>query len=364
MTSMTDIGGAITFTYDDWGRTVSKYRGSLGAAYAYKYGGKLSKVTSTMYDEGTVEYNYRADGKRHTRTAGILTWTFEWGAGWNVVSEMLGSGLSRTYIGGMAHVDGTSPSSGAYSYYMHDNLGSTRALYDQSKVLTDSFEYDPYGGAYLTSNGSLVDHLYTGHQWDAKSQLYFAPYRYYSAAAARWMSRDPLGMVDGVNFYAYAGGSPVQYLDSKGTRSTDSLSKRLEEINLQYQIKKIEILQDYSMERAACIAPCWDTNLTLFELGAGAVLSSLALAAVPAGITQVLAAIVGFGGGVLIGASLAGFLFGCEILCMKNTRLAIRKRNLRNRLNELWLKTELEVAFSEFLGIDTRNISRIGMGDV
>ena len=226
LTKMTDVDGDTMFTYDAWGRTVSKYRaiagGSVGAAYAYKYGSKLSKVTSTMYDEGTVTYNYRVDGKRHTRQvgAGAVT-TYNWEAGWNMVSEQVGSTLTRTYVGDLAHVDGATPSSGAYAYYMHDNLGSTRALYNQSKVLTDSFEYDPYGGAYLTSGAADITYRYTGHTWDSTSQLYYAPYRYYSAAAARWMTRDPMGMVDGPNRYAYVKSRPINIFDLLGLAGSE-----------------------------------------------------------------------------------------------------------------------------------------------
>ncbi len=216
---MTDISGTIAFTYDDWGRTISKSRGGLGAAYAYKYGSKLQSVTSTMYDEGNVTHNYRADGKRHARTAGGVTTRYNWDAGWNVVSEQtVSSTLTRTYIGSLAHVDGTTPASGAYLYYMHDNLGSTRVMFNQSKAITAGFEYDPYGGSYGDPGPSHVTHRFTGHTWDSQSQLYFAPYRYYSAAAARWMTRDPSGMMDGPNVYAYLTSNPIRFIDKLGDK--------------------------------------------------------------------------------------------------------------------------------------------------
>ncbi|MFP4172981.1 MAG: RHS repeat-associated core domain-containing protein [Candidatus Hydrogenedentota bacterium] len=39
--------------------------------------------------------------------------------------------------------------------------------------------------------------MFTGHQWDGGSGLYYAPHRYYSPFQARWTTRDPLGMADG-----------------------------------------------------------------------------------------------------------------------------------------------------------------------
>jgi RHS repeat-associated protein len=61
-----------------------------------------------------------------------------------------------------------------------------------------------------------VTHRFTGHDLDPATGLYFAPFRYYYPTGARWMTRDPLGMVDGPNVYAYAGGHPINRIDPLG----------------------------------------------------------------------------------------------------------------------------------------------------
>ncbi|MEM9066592.1 MAG: RHS repeat-associated core domain-containing protein [Planctomycetota bacterium] len=38
----------------------------------------------------------------------------------------------------------------------------------------------------------------------------------YDASTGRWMQRDPIGYVDGMNLYAYVGSAPVKYIDSSG----------------------------------------------------------------------------------------------------------------------------------------------------
>ena len=58
--------------------------------------------------------------------------------------------------------------------------------------------------------------MFTGHQWDGESGLYYAPYRYYSPFQARWTTRDPLGMIDGPNVYAYVRGDPLGFSDPTG----------------------------------------------------------------------------------------------------------------------------------------------------
>jgi RHS repeat-associated protein len=113
-------------------------------------------------------------------------------------------------------------SSGDYRYYLHDHLGSSRALYDSSKNELARLAYTPYGeGLYHTGTADTT-RRYTGHIWDETAQLLLpappgaAPYRYYNPNAARWLTRDPLGMVDGPNLYGYVGGDPGQMMDPLG----------------------------------------------------------------------------------------------------------------------------------------------------
>ena len=63
--------------------------------------------------------------------------------------------------------------------------------------------------------------MFTGHQWDGESGLYYAPERYYSPFQARWTTRDPLGMIDGPNVYAYVRGNPVNLTDPLGLRAEE-----------------------------------------------------------------------------------------------------------------------------------------------
>ena len=51
--------------------------------------------------------------------------------------------------------------------------------------------------------------------------MYYAPYRYYTPATARWLTRDPLGMADGPNVYAYVKGSPTVRTDPSGREAED-----------------------------------------------------------------------------------------------------------------------------------------------
>ncbi|MFP4190872.1 MAG: RHS repeat-associated core domain-containing protein, partial [Candidatus Hydrogenedentota bacterium] len=64
---------------------------------------------------------------------------------------------------------------------------------DQFETEVWDREYTPYGAKFEGASGD-ERFMFTGHQWDGGSGLYYAPHRYYSPFQARWTTRDPLGM--------------------------------------------------------------------------------------------------------------------------------------------------------------------------
>ncbi|MBX3180781.1 MAG: RHS repeat-associated core domain-containing protein [Candidatus Hydrogenedentes bacterium] len=229
-TSMTVGGTTTTQAYDAWGRLTGRAQGGYSATYAFppaadlrRYGDKLYSVTSDFPGEGDVTYEYGGDQKRRSRVAGASETWYNWDAGWTVLSEEdnadgSSGALKRTYRGrNGAHVDGTNPATGAWKFPTHDSLGSSRSVWNADKTLYASFEQTPYGEVYASSGSTTnVTRRYTGHDWDETAEAYFAPFRYYQPASARWMTRDPAGNVDGPNVYAYVGGNPVMAVDSMG----------------------------------------------------------------------------------------------------------------------------------------------------
>jgi len=71
-------------------------------------------------------------------------------------------------------------------------------------------------GELMRSAGLPLTVGYTGHRWDPAIGQYFAPFRYYNPQTARWNMRDPLGMLAGLNIYAYVVGDPTNSSDPLG----------------------------------------------------------------------------------------------------------------------------------------------------
>jgi len=228
-TAMTVDGTTTNFAYDAWGRLTSRTRGSLTAQYAWRYGSFLANVTSNFPGEAAA-VNYVYDGLQNRRLKQVngtnYTWTrydangsaladYNGGAGyWDI------GGRQRSFHGG-AEIAGSSPQTGTPSYYLRNHLGSIMATTNASKTIVASYQYTPYG-EFLTES-TTGDHAtfgYTGHRLDRELNHYYAKYRYYNPSTMRWLSRDPLGMVDGVNVYAYVRGNVVNMLDSRGLNSS------------------------------------------------------------------------------------------------------------------------------------------------
>ena len=207
------------FTYDAWGRTGRKEEGGEGTAYTYRYGGRLVGVEKGDSDD--VYYAYNGLGQRIRRSwMDDYSTDYYWN-GWSVVNEYFDDddaeqyGWAKTYLGGLGERFYVG---GAYSYYFADHLGSTEAVYNESTNRDAGIEHTPYGAiAFAEGTANSYTRRYTGHDWDPLTGDYFAPYRFYSPGSHRWLTRDPLGMVDGPNVYAYVGGNGCGLLRS--TRS-------------------------------------------------------------------------------------------------------------------------------------------------
>ena len=62
-------------------------------------------------------------------------------------------------------------------------------------------------------------YAYTGREWDDELGLYHYRARMYDALSGRFLSRDPIGYLDGPSLFAYAGSNPNSRSDPSGYAS-------------------------------------------------------------------------------------------------------------------------------------------------
>jgi len=214
--------GTENYTYDDWGRQVSKSRGSYSASYEYRYGGMLYEVVTDYPGSFDVRFEYRGDRKRHSSgTPGVPSQRvqFDWDAGWNMMGwamEHDGTVINQVIANPYSPVNAPAYDKRGGVHFA-DQIGSTRALMTETGTLARAMDYAPYGEPLADSGGAVASpYQFGGKIAHAPQGLTYFPYRYYSAGQARWTTRDPLGMVDGPNVYAYVGGNPVNFVDPLG----------------------------------------------------------------------------------------------------------------------------------------------------
>ena len=115
-------------------------------------------------------------------------------------------------------VGGTLTSRWQYS----DHLGTASLETDDAGQIISLEEYHAYGTtAWHWKNSGLSQkrYRYTGMERDAESGLQYHSARYYMPWLGKWLSTDPLGMVDGPSMWAYVRGNPVGLVDNKGQES-------------------------------------------------------------------------------------------------------------------------------------------------
>jgi RHS repeat-associated protein len=135
-------------------------------------------------------------------------------------SDLSGSLEGAGGIGGLlARSDGYSSGNFTdHNFYHADGSGNITYLVNSSQTLAASYRYDPYGNL-ISSSGTLAatnTYRFSSKEFIPSAGLYYYLYRFYDPNSQRWLNRDPIEELGGINLFAFVANSPLDYADLLG----------------------------------------------------------------------------------------------------------------------------------------------------
>ncbi|MCZ6672412.1 MAG: DUF6531 domain-containing protein [Verrucomicrobia bacterium] len=183
LTRYTEDGITVDFTYDGFGRRLSRIES--GTTHEYVWNDALSLPSISVLRQNGVDVRYFI----HTPD-GILLYSIE-------------------------------ASDDSRRFYHFDEMGNTLFLTDDNGEVIASYAYSPFG--LLVAEESSVENIFTwqgalGVIREGDSDLYELRARYYDGVDGSFISRDPVAglTANNINPYRYAFGNPLQFVDPTG----------------------------------------------------------------------------------------------------------------------------------------------------
>ena len=205
----------ITFTYDALNRLTQVTQGDTATRYIYDaLNRRLCKQTLTL-ENGTwipqekVDFLYQDQNEIGLVKEGRLEELR--------VLNMTGKGAE---IGATASIE----IKGVPYAPLHDHNGNITALLDSCGQTVESYRYSAFGESASSAIGNPW--RYACKRVDSETGFVFFGRRHYDPKTARWITKDPLGLKGGLNFYAYVMNNPLNHFDLYGLCAQQSAPQR------------------------------------------------------------------------------------------------------------------------------------------
>ncbi|HEU5122558.1 MAG TPA: RHS repeat-associated core domain-containing protein [Verrucomicrobiae bacterium] len=220
--SIVASGANKTLTYDLNGNLVAVVSGATTDTYEWDGANRLTaveRVTSGARVSRS-EFSYDGLGRRvkivEKNGTGATTSTklFLW-CGSELCQEQNSGGTITKEFFSQGEVRGASK-----YFYTRDHLGSIREVVDYSGNILARYDYDPYGARTKVTGTFDCDFGFCGYYVHEPSGLFLTLFRAYGSDTGRWLNRDPIGELGGLNLYNYVYNNPVNFIDPYGLFQT------------------------------------------------------------------------------------------------------------------------------------------------
>jgi RHS repeat-associated protein len=219
-------------TYDDDDRITNWQSGAANISPVFDDDGNMTTgvlegaAETFIYDSrnrleqaGTTIYTYDSEDRRISKTEGGVTTNYmhDPHAPLSRLLQKTKDGVTTYYVyaGGQLLYEEIG---GQITAYHFDSRGSTLAMSDSTGTVINRITYGAYGEIVATMTTPTTPFLYNGAygvQTDENGLLHMRA-RYYSTELRRFLNADPIGFGGGMNWYAYANGNPLMFIDPSG----------------------------------------------------------------------------------------------------------------------------------------------------
>ena len=101
-----------------------------------------------------------------------------------------------------------------------DHLGTPHRVTNSNEETVWAADYTPFGEATVLVERISFRHRFPGQYFDAETGIHHNYLRDYDPSLGRFLTSDPLGMMDGFNKYNYVHGNPIAAYDNFGLSAT------------------------------------------------------------------------------------------------------------------------------------------------
>ncbi|HEX7684698.1 MAG TPA: RHS repeat-associated core domain-containing protein [Trinickia sp.] len=237
LNSVTSASGNVrSFTYAASGQVSQDLR-DASDTYTFTVNANGRNAGASLNGATVGSYLYNAFGQRVQKVAGGITTQLVYDRFGHLLEEADASGTAlRDYIWlddlpvTMVDDTGSSP----VIYYIHtDQLGTPKKMTDGSANIVWDNTSDPFGDAVATQGTgwgaanwgsfnwavtmlSLSNLRFPGQYFDGETGLHQNWHRDYDPTVGRYVQSDLIGLMGGINTYAYVGGNPISLADPTG----------------------------------------------------------------------------------------------------------------------------------------------------